>query len=158
MMQISKNRRVFLSQLGVGFAAIAIPGFARPASASSLPSIAAYRNPGCGCCEKWAELVKQAGFAVTMEDDPALDARRAGLGVPAELAGCHTAVMGEYIIEGHVPPEDILSFLEQKPAARGLAVPGMPMESPGMETGGPAEKYNVMLFMADGTSQIYASH
>ena len=135
-----------------------MPGLAQRASATSLPQISAYRNPGCSCCEKWAKLLTQAGFTVTMEDDPALDERRAKLGVPAKLAGCHTAVMGEYIIEGHVPPEDILSFLERKPAARGLAVPGMPMESPGMETGGTAEKYDVMLFMTDGTSQIYASH
>lgn len=158
MVNRSGNRRVFLAQLGAGLAALIMPRFAQRANAASLPAIAAYRNPGCGCCEKWAELLKQAGFPVTMEDDPALDERRAKLGVPAELAGCHTAVMGEYIIEGHVPPEDILSFLESKPAARGLAVPGMPMESPGMETGGPAEKYDVMLFMADGTSKVYASH
>lgn len=127
-------------------------------AASSLPVVTAFRNPGCGCCEKWAELLKQAGFEVTMTDDPALDARRAKLGVPANIAGCHTAEIGDYIIEGHVPPEDILRLLAEKPAARGLAVPGMPMGSPGMETDGPADAYDVLAFMADGTSKLYARH
>lgn len=93
-----------------------------------------------------------------MTDDPALDARRAKLGVPAELAGCHTAEIGGYIIEGHVPPDDILRFLAEKPAARGLAVPGMPMGSSGMETDGPADAYDVLVFMTDGTSKVYARH
>lgn len=158
MLRKSLSRRFLLAQLTVSLASFGMSGLARSAGAGNLPPILAYRNPGCGCCEKWAELVKQAGFAVTMEDDPALEARRAALGVPPGLAGCHTAVMGDYVIEGHVPPEDILRFLEQKPAARGLAVPGMPMGSPGMETDGPGDTYDVMLFMANGTSQVYARH
>lgn len=125
---------------------------------SGLLSVTAFRNPGCGCCEKWAGLLTQAGFEVTMTDDPVLDERRAKLGVPAEIAGCHTAQMGDYIIEGHVPPEDILRFLAEKPAARGLAVAGMPMGSSGMETDGPADAYDVLIFMADGSSKLYARH
>ena len=125
---------------------------------AGLPAVIAFRNPGCGCCEKWAENLTQAGFDITMTDDPALDARRAKLGVPADIAGCHTAQVGDYIIEGHVPPEDILRLLAEKPEARGLAVPGMPMGSSGMETDGPAEAYDVIVFMADGTSTIYARH
>lgn len=127
-------------------------------AASGLPPVTAFRNPGCGCCEKWAGLLTQAGFDVKMTDDPALDERRAKLGVPAGIAGCHTAQVGDYIIEGHVPPEDILRFLAEKPAARGLAVPGMPMGSIGMETEAPAEAYDVLAFMADGTSKLYARH
>jgi len=119
-----------------------------PALAANFPPIAAYRNPGCGCCEKWAERLRQAGFTVTMEDDPALDQRRAKLGVPAELSGCHSATMGEYVIEGHVPPEDIVSFLASKSNATGLAVPGMPVGSPGMESGETAEAYDVFVFTA----------
>jgi hypothetical protein len=125
---------------------------------ANLPSVIAFRNPGCGCCEKWAGLLKQAGFEVTMTDDPALDARRVRLGVPADIAGCHTAQMGDYIVEGHVPPEDILRFLAEKPEARGLAVPGMPMGSTGMETDGPADAYDVLVFKSDGTSKLYARH
>ena len=134
--------------------AIAILVPVRVAAAQSV----IYRNPGCGCCEKWAENLTKAGFEITMTDDPALDARRARLGVPADIAGCHTAQVGDYIIEGHVPPEDILRLLAEKPEARGLAVPGMPMGSSGMETDGPAEAYDVLVFMADGTSKLYARH
>ncbi len=150
----SINRRDVLRTFGIGAVAFAMA----PAFAANYPAIAAYRNPGCGCCEKWAERLRQAGFAVTMEDDPALDERRGRLGVPAELAGCHTARMGDYVIEGHVPPEDIVSFLATKSNARGLAVPGMPVGSPGMESDGPAEAYEVFVFMADGKSEVYARH
>lgn len=132
-----------------------------PAAAKAkaeLPPVTAYRNPGCGCCEKWAENLTKAGFEATMTDDSALGERHARLGVPTEIAGCHTAQMGDYIIEGHVPPDDILRFLAEKPEARGLAVAGMPIGSTGMETDGPANAYDVMVFMADGTSKLYARH
>lgn len=145
------NRRNLL----VGAASFAV---SMPALATNYPAVAAYRNPGCGCCEKWAERLKLAGFTVTMEDDPSLDERRAKLGVPADLAGCHSATMGDYVIEGHVPPEDIVRFLAEKPKARGLAVPGMPLGSPGMESSEPAEAYEVFIFTADGKSEVYARH
>jgi hypothetical protein len=124
---------------------------------TALPAMAAYRNPGCGCCGNWAKLMKQAGFNITMLDDADLQARRTALGVPPSLAGCHLAQIESYIIEGHVPVEDILKLLRERPAARGLAVPGMPSGSPGME-GGEAEKYDVLIFSADGGSKIYSSH
>lgn len=127
-------------------------------AATALPAIKAYRNPGCGCCEKWAESLKQAGFDITMEDDADLATRKTKAGVPSDLSGCHTAFMGNYIIEGHVPVADIKRLLEEQPAALGLAVPGMPAESTGMEMGGTAVKYDVMLFAKDGTSHVYASH
>ncbi len=149
------NRRDVLSRFGFGALALAA---STPGLAANYPPIAAYRNPGCGCCEKWAEHLRQAGFTVTMEDDPALDERRAKLGVPAELAGCHSAIMGDYVIEGHVPAEDIVSFLASNSNARGLAVPGMPVGSPGMESSEPAEAYDVFVFTADGKSEVYARH
>jgi len=90
-------------------------------------------------------------------DDPDLQARRTALGVPPSLAGCHLTQMDSYVIEGHVPVDDILKLLSERPAARGLAVPGMPSGSPGME-GGEAEKYDVLIFSADGSSKIYSSH
>ena len=131
----------------------------RPAMAvAAFPPVTAYRNPGCGCCGQWAESMKKAGFAITMTDDPALDERRAKLGVPTALAGCHLALLGNYVLEGHVPPEDVISFLAANPDARGLAVPGMPMGSPGMEMGGTVEPYDVLMFTADGKSQVYAKH
>ena len=150
------SRRSIFWMSGAAVLSIALP---RSAMATvALPPVTAYRNPGCGCCEQWSERMTQAGFAITMSDDPALDDRRSALGVPAELAGCHIALVGDYIIEGHVPPEDILSFLAAKPDARGLAVPGMPMGSPGMEMGGTTDPYDVLIFTADGSSKVYASH
>lgn len=128
------------------------------ALAATYPPIKAYRNPGCGCCEKWAAQLKQAGFDITMEDDPNLEARRIAAGVPADIAGCHTAFMGDTIIEGHVPVEDIKRFLAEKPNARGLSVPGMPAESPGMENGGEVEAFKVLAFKGDGTWIEFASH
>ena len=127
-------------------------------AAMALPQVQAYRNPGCGCCEKWSGLMKDAGFAITMEDDANLADRKASLGVPTALSGCHTAIIGQYVIEGHVPPADVIKFLNEKPDALGLAVPGMPAESPGMEMGGTADQYDVMLFTKGGTSTIYAKH
>jgi hypothetical protein len=126
--------------------------------AATYPPIKAYRNPRCGCCEKWAAQLKQAGFDITMEDDPNLEARRVTAGVPADIAGCHTGFMGDIIIEGHVPAEDIKRFLAEKPNARGLAVPGMPAESPGMENGGQADPFKVLAFKADGTWVEFARH
>ncbi|MBC8037268.1 MAG: DUF411 domain-containing protein [Rhizobiales bacterium] len=128
------------------------------AATGDYPAIQAYRNPGCGCCEKWAEGLRQAGFTVTMEDDPNLERRRAEAGVPAAIAGCHTAFMGDYVIEGHVPASDIKRLLSEKLEVRGLAVVGMPMGSPGMESGDAAEKYDVLAFTADGASTVFASY
>jgi hypothetical protein len=130
----------------------------RFAQAAVLPEIIAYRNPGCGCCEKWAAGLQAAGFRITMTDDPDLDARRAQAGVPQQLAGCHTAFLASYVIEGHVPAADITRLLEEKPDALGLAVPGMPMGSPGMEMDGAKDAFDVMLFTRDGQSRVYASH
>lgn len=132
--------------------------FAGPSFAATAPVVIAYRNPGCGCCEKWAGLMKTAGFAIVMEDDPDLAGRKAKLGVPEQLAGCHTALIGPYVFEGHVPPDDIIRFLNEKPASLGLAVPGMPVGSPGMEMGDSKEAYEVLIFKADGTSSVYAKH
>jgi hypothetical protein len=154
MVEIS--RRLAIASSGAMGISLAWPAVAH--ATSQFPKVTAFRNPGCGCCEKWAGLLTRAGFDITMTDDPNLNERHAKLGIPDQLAGCHTALVGDYIIEGHVPPEDVVRFLAENPVARGLAVPGMPMESPGMETGGPAEPYNVLVFMADGSSEVYVRH
>jgi hypothetical protein len=150
-------RRREILRLAVS-AAAGVAVFVRSASAAGYPPVAAYGNPGCGCCGKWAAHLVANGFEVTMQDDPDLGRRRADAGVPADIAGCHTAYMGDIVIEGHVPAEDIIRFLAEKPDARGLAVPGMPVGSPGMETGGAAEKFDVLAFKADGSSRVYARH
>lgn len=153
MSRFTINRR---NLLATAISVLALPSM--NAGAATYPPIKAYRNPGCGCCEKWAAQLKQAGFDITMEDDPNLEARRTAAGVPADIAGCHTAFMGDFIIEGHVPVEDIKRFLAEKPDARGLSVKGMPAESPGMENGGQPEVFKVLAFKGDGTWIEFASH
>ena len=143
--------------LSAGAAIMALPA-SGGAWASAFPALKAYRNPGCGCCGKWAASLTAAGFKVEMFDDPELDKRRIAAGVPADIAGCHTAYMGDKIIEGQVPAADIIRFLSEKPAALGLAVAGMPAGSPGMETDGAKDAYEVILFAADGSRSVYARY
>jgi hypothetical protein len=150
------TRRAFLMSTCVSLGSV--PSQLRKAAAAPFPEIRAYRDPGCGCCEKWVEHMKAAGFSIAMEDDENLAARKATLNVPGDLAGCHTAVVGEFVIEGHVPAEDIIRFLAEKPTARGLAVPGMPIGSPGMEMDGMKDAFDVMIFHNDGSRIIYARH
>jgi hypothetical protein len=126
--------------------------------ASELPSLSAYHNPGCTCCHGWAKHMESAGFKVTLTEDPDLASKQKALGIPEALQGCHFARVGPYILTGHIPSEDVVRFLAEKPNAKGLAVPGMPVGSPGMETGGESEKYSVLIFKADGSSQIYSNH
>jgi hypothetical protein len=126
-------------------------------SAAELPEIAAYRNPGCSCCELWAEHLRKAGFRVTMSDDPDLAGRRKKLGMPESVAGCHLGEVGPYVIDGHVPAQDILRLLDEKPDALGLAVPGMPAGSPGMDVGD-SEPFTVLIVAKDGSTREFGRH
>lgn len=150
------SRRKFIFQALAGAAGLSAQF--SPGGASPIPVIRAYRNPGCGCCEKWVQHLIDAGFVVTMEDDENLALRKTELGVPADLRSCHTAVVGDYIVEGHVPADDIILFLAETPDARGLAVPDMPMGSPGMEMEGMKDAYDVIVFGRDGSRKVYAHH
>jgi hypothetical protein len=125
--------------------AAAAAGFATGVSAQSKPLIKVSKDPNCGCCTGWVEHLRSNGFIATVTDAADMQAIKARLGVPDELASCHTAEIGGYVIEGHVPAVAIRRLLSEKPAARGLAVPGMPIGSPGME-GGTPEVYEVILF------------
>ena len=116
-----------------------------------------YRNPGCGCCHIWSEKMKAAGFAITLVDSYALAAEQAKLGVPEELQDCHAGLLEGYVISGHVPPGDVKRLLAERPKGVGLAVPGMPVGSPGME-GGKNEPYAVLLFQTDGTTSSFATY
>lgn len=117
----------------------------RPVHAAPLMQVA--KDPNCGCCGAWINHMKAAGFAVEVNDTRQINALKSKLGVPSELASCHTAQVEGYVIEGHVPAKAVVRLLEQKPQARGLAVPGMPIGSPGMEIeGSPADDYDVVLF------------
>jgi hypothetical protein len=127
-------------------------------AAAALGKIDVRRNPGCGCCEAWAEGLKAAGFDVSLSDEADLDAYRAQAGVPEDLAGCHTGIIDGYVVEGHVPAPDIVRFLSERPEAIGISVPGMPVGSPGMEADGQTEAYDVVLFKSDGSRAVFASH
>jgi hypothetical protein len=118
-----------------------------------------WKSPTCGCCTKWVEHMAAHGFALEGKDvsPRELNQRKAELGLKPEQSSCHTALIDGYTIEGHVPAEDVKRLLAERPDAIGLAVPGMPVGSPGMETG-PAEAYEVLLIKRDGTSEVFARH
>ena len=111
-----------------------------------------YRDPECGCCEAWADIARKAGYDVTVENRSDMAAVKTRYGVPGQLASCHTAVIGGYAIEGHVPMRHVARLLHDKPRdIRGIAVPGMPRGSPGMEMpDGSADAFEVMAFGSDG--------
>ncbi len=124
-----------------------------------LPVMMVYKSPTCGCCSKWVDHLRAAGMEVKTTDSDDMGSIKERFGVPGKLSSCHTAVVGGYIIEGHVPFEDIQRLLKERPDAAGLSVPAMPIGSPGMEVEGrPADKYNVLLFDANGNQRVYASH
>jgi hypothetical protein len=120
--------------------------------AANAKQMLVYRDPECGCCEAWADIARKAGYAVTVENRADMPAVKTRLGVPDQLASCHTAVVGGYAIEGHVPMRHVARLLRDKPRdIRGIAVPGMPRGSPGMEMpDGSADAFEVMAFDSDG--------
>ena len=105
---------------------------------SVAADIVVYKSPTCGCCGKWVKHMEDAGFSVDVEDRRDLTPIKAELGVPGRMQSCHTAKVGDYIVEGHVPADLVRRMLDEKPDIKGLAVPGMPMGSPGMEVAGAA--------------------
>lgn len=116
------------------------------------------KNAACGCCSGWIEHMKKAGFEVAVRNVPDVTPTARRLGVPDALRSCHTAEIGGYAIEGHVPAADVRRLLALKPKATGIAVPGMPMGSPGMEHGGHKEPYKTILFDRAGAIRIFAAH
>lgn len=117
-----------------------------------------YKNPHCGCCNKWISYLKDQGFTVKSENNSMLPAMKEAVGITSELASCHTAVVDGYVLEGHVPAEDIKRVLEERPDIKGLAVPGMPIGSPGMEQGDAKERYDVIAIKKDGSTYVYSTH
>ena len=133
---------------------------ASQAVANTTETIKVVKTPTCGCCTGWVDHVRQAGFQVEAQDvdQDALYALKDKLQIAPELAGCHTAVVGDYFIEGHVPAEDIARLLSEQPVARGLSVPGMPMSSPGMGGPGAGDTFDTLLVGPDGGTSVFASH
>ncbi len=129
------------------------------AGASKPMAITVYKDPACGCCTKWVSHLQANGFAPEVHDRSDMNALKDSLGVPPALRSCHTAVAGKYVIEGHVPAADLKQLLVAKPAGTvGLAVPGMPVGSPGMEMGDRSVEYAVVAFTAAGSTHVFAKH
>jgi hypothetical protein len=121
---------------------------------AALPVIEVYKSANCGCCHLWVEHLRANGFTVKTHDVANPSDYREKFGVPNALGSCHTAMAGGYAIEGHVPAVEIKRLLAERPKARGLAVPGMPLGSPGMD-GPRKDPYDVLLVQADGGYQVY---
>jgi hypothetical protein len=133
-------------QVLVSLSAFALYTDARRSLAAG-PTVIVSKDPNCGCCNDWVEHLRQAGFTVEVRDVSDINRVKVRLGVPADLAACHTAEVAGYVIEGHVPAAALHRFLAEKPKAKGLAVKGMPVGSPGMEVpGSEPEEYEVVLF------------
>jgi len=122
------------------------------------PRITVFKDPNCGCCKSWVDHLRKHGFDVIARDtSDVAGVKRTGR-VPEPLHSCHTAFVNGYVIEGHVPAADIQRLLLEKPKIAGIAVPGMPAGSPGMEMGGRVDRYDVIAFNRDGTTRVYARH
>ncbi len=144
------DRRRFLTALSTAGAVLAMrPAFAQ----AGLPKVLVTKDPNCGCCGAWVDHLKAAGFPVEVVTTPQMNRVKVRLGVPDDLASCHTAEVGGYVIEGHVPADAVKRLLAEQPQAKGLAVPGMPVGSPGMEVAGTApDTYDIVLFGPAGQS------
>ena len=127
-------------------------------TAAHAATMTVYKSPTCGCCAKWVEHVEKHGFEVKVVPTADMAAVKAKAGVPDALRSCHTTIVGGYVVEGHVPAADIKRLLAQKPRAKGIAVAGMPMGSPGMEHGHHREPYATMLIGKDGKASVFAKH
>ncbi len=158
------QRRHLLAALGLIGAAGIAPGLARAAAAKGASAAATpvevWKDPNCGCCKDWVSYMEANGFAVTVHDS-GNNAVRSRLGLPQKLGSCHTALVGGYLVEGHVPADDVRRLLAQKPNALGLTVPGMPVGSPGMDGdvyGGRRDPFDVLLVARDGGTRVFSSY
>jgi hypothetical protein len=127
-------------------------------TAANAASMTVMISASCGCCAKWVEHVRLHGFDVKVVNVDDVIAVKVKAGIPQKLASCHTTMVGGYVVEGHVPAADIKKLLAQKPKAKGIAVPGMPMGSPGMEHDDQEQSYQTLLIKADGSTSVFARH
>ena len=141
---------------GALVAAMAITGAALTAQ-TEKPTVLVYKTPTCGCCTKWVEHLQANGFKVETQHRDDLTAIRQQHKVPLAVTSCHTALVGSYVVEGHVPAADVKKLLAEKPAVKGIGVRGMPTGSPGMEGPNP-QRYDTLAFTADGKTSVFAKH
>jgi len=126
-------------------------------AAGALPTVKVYKSPTCGCCNKWVEHMKANGFKVVTHDMDDVTPHKKRLGVPVGMGSCHTAEVGGYLVEGHVPAADVKRLLAEKPKAKGLVSPGMPQSAPGMDMPG-KQPYEILLVRQDGSTSTFARH
>lgn len=132
--------------------------FVQGAAADPLPEVVMHKDPNCGCCSAWAEHLEANGFRVKTVAERDMQSVKRRFAVPQRLTSCHTAKVDGYVIEGHVPASAIKRLLRERPAVSGLAVPGMPLGSPGMEVPGKRDPYDVVSFDGAGGSRVFESH
>ncbi len=145
----------------LALASVILFGLATASTALQADTLTIFKSANCGCCSKWADRMKAAGFDVATKDVPmsVLQEKKTEGGIKPEYASCHTGKIDGYTIEGHVPASDVARLLKERPAdAVGLSVPGMPIGSPGMEVGDHKEAYQVLLIKKDGSTSVWARH
>jgi hypothetical protein len=153
--QMNSVRRKLLSALAGAPLLAALP----VAAQGTLPVVDVYKSPSCGCCGAWIEHLQKSGFTVRAHDVDDTSTMRRTLRMPEKFGSCHTAKVGNYVLEGHVPASEIKRLLTERPKALGLAVPAMPVGSPGMEVAsGRVDPYHVLLIQADGKSTVYRAY
>lgn len=142
------------------FALLAVGTLLSTGAHAAAPMVEIWKDPNCGCCLDWVKHLNANGFATRVHDEGNAAARQR-LGIPAKFGSCHTAQVDGYAIEGHVPAVDLRRLLKERPRAVGLAVPGMPIGSPGMDGaayGDRRDPYDVLLVLAGGGSRVFSSH
>ncbi len=152
-----KSKHPFLISGLVVMIALLFSACAKSKAEAPLPVVMVYKSPSCGCCHKWVDHLEEAGFTVETKDMVDVTPIKEQNGVDPDMRSCHTALVDGYVIEGHVPASDIKRLLKERPAVAGLAVPGMPMGSPGME-GDRAEPYSVIAFNQEGDRFVFVDH
>ena len=154
------TKRRLISIVGSTLAALVLSALALPGHESRVTavSVVVYKDPNCGCCKLWVDHLRKHGFAVTARDTTVegMAGIKATARVQQRLHSCHTAFVNGYVVEGHVPAADIQRMLDQKPKIAGIAVPGMPIGSPGMEVGNRKDPYDVVAFKRDGSTSVFA--
>jgi len=156
-MNMHPGRRRFAGMLLAAPVALALP--IRASRAQGAPAVEVYKSPTCGCCSDWIKYMQANGFANVRAYDVGNARKRAEVGMSLRFGSCHTALIDGYVIEGHVPVREIRRLLKERPKAIGLAVPGMPLGSPGMEVDdGRVDRYEVLLVQKDETATVYATY
>jgi hypothetical protein len=137
---------------------VSLGGLVAAQRSSPAPAVEVFKSPTCGCCANWVKHLEAHGFATKVTDVEDMTQVKSKYGVPGRLQSCHTGVVNGYVLEGHVPAADVQRLLKERPAVVGVAVPGMPVGSPGMEVGNTVQPYDVLTFNKQGQTTVFASH